>query len=324
MKSSTKGSAQSSSSVNSTTVGDAIQWGEVLLGPISSSAKLDSEVLLAHALGLNRTGLIARLRDSLTPTQYGSFSDYIGRRKRGEPVAYIIGEREFFGLMFKVTPEVLIPRPESELLVEEALKHLRCIKGQETPRVLDLGTGSGCLAISILAQQKIGGFENRSRDLFCDAVDRSAKALAIAESNAMRHSVAGSISFVESDWCAELSKLNPPYDCIVANPPYIDPGEETPIELSFEPSEALFSPDYGLSDTLRILQEGLPLLKVGGVLLCEVGAGKRALLNEFFSRSDHGIFKFSTGSFKDNFSVELLGDDSQADRFSVVRVCCRT
>jgi release factor glutamine methyltransferase len=281
------------------TVGELLQEGERLLAKCSESARLDSEVLLGFVLQVSRSGLLISLRDQCAQSRATEFQNLIKRRSAGEPVAYIVGEREFWGLSFKVTPVVLIPRPESELIVEQAVTFLA---GLKTARLLDLGTGSGSLAISIVHElQKRGTQEVR-----CEAVDRSAEALHIAHENVRRHNLEQFITCVESDWCSNQAALHPPYDCIVANPPYIDPLEKTPIELSFEPHGALFSADSGLRDTALILKQATALVKPGGLLLIEVGAGKKGMLPALVE------------PYTERFSVSFIGDDSEADRFCVI------
>jgi release factor glutamine methyltransferase len=291
-------------SSNQKTFGELLQAGEEALRSTSSSARLDSEVLLAHLLGVSRSGVIARLRDPSDGDINERFAALINRRGRGEPVAYITGEREFFGLSFLVNPAVLVPRPETELVVEEALKFL---KGRGATHILDLGTGSGCIAVALVHELKRAGCGS----LRCDAVDRSADALKVAQENASRLRVQDYIHFVRSDWCANRAELSPPYDCIVANPPYVSTDEKTPVELTFEPQGALFSGEQGLSDTRRILHEAVPLLAPGGLLLCEVGAGKRALLQPLVE------------PYEKQCAVTYLGDTSEADRFCVLALRLR-
>jgi release factor glutamine methyltransferase len=286
---------------SASTVGELLRAGEEALSDSSSSARLDSEVLLGAILKLSRSGLLCALREPCTAEVAIEFSRLVERRHTGEPVAYITGEREFWGLSFKVTPAVLIPRPESELIVEQAVAFLA---GRRTVRLLDLGTGSGALAISIVHELQKRGV----RDVLCEAVDRSVEALCVAHENVRRHGLEQLITCVESDWCSNQAALRPPYDCIVANPPYIDPLEKTPVELSFEPHGALFSADSGLRDTAVILGQATNLVKPGGLLLIEVGAGKRGMLPALVN------------PYKENFSVSFIGDDSEADRFCVIRL----
>lgn len=291
-------------SSNQKTFGELLQAGEEALRGTSSSARLDSEVLLAHLLGVSRSGVIARLRDHSDGDVDERFTALINRRRKGEPVAYITGEREFFGLSFVVNPAVLVPRPETELVVEEALKFL---KGRGAAHILDLGTGSGCIAVALVHELRRAGCDS----VQCDAVDLSADALSVARENAARLRVQDCIQFVRSDWCANREELAPPYDCIVANPPYVSTDEKTPIELTYEPQGALFSNEQGLSDTRRILHEAVPLLAPGGLLLCEVGAGKRALLQPLVE------------PYKEYCKVMFLGDGSEADRFCVLALQLR-
>jgi release factor glutamine methyltransferase len=286
---------------NEPTILEVLRAGEQALKEISASPRLDSEVLLRYVLGLSQSGLIIAFPELCPAETSERFQSLVRRRASGEPVAYILGEREFWGLSFRVTPDVLVPRPETEIIVEHAVKELR---GRQTAHILDLGTGSGCIAIACVKELQQSGCQRVSSD----AVDCSATALAVARENAARHGVADVVRFVQGFWCREVSTLRPPYDCIVANPPYIDPREQTPIELSYEPRSALFSEAGGLADTAEIMRSALPLLTPGGVLLCEVGAGKAALIE--------GVM----APYRADFDVAYLGDLSDQDRFRVVRV----
>ncbi len=279
-------------------LGDLVGEGEATLTPTSSSPRLDSELLLAHALGMSRTRLIVSLRDVAPEFVCGVFRAYLERRADGEPIAYILGQKEFWGLDFKVSPDVLVPRPETELVVEEGL---RVLKDTLAPKILDMGTGSGCIAISLVKT-----LASQGKQVLCDAIDSSEAALVVARRNATHNETSDLIRFSQSSWFSNPTAFSPPYDLIVANPPYIDPSEQTPRELSFEPYGALYSDDGGLRDTKEILETGVSLLVPGGVLLCEVGAGKRVLLEQYFDqRSD---------------VYELLGDSSPQDRFTIVKV----
>ena len=281
-------------------VGEALRDGEKALEATSTSARLDAELLLCRALSLSRTQLLSRLRDDCPNDLLHAYRALLERRRAGEPVAYIVGEREFFGRRFLVTPSVLIPRPESELLVEEAL---RAATGKSRVSFLDLGTGSGCLAVSL-------GLELARRGVAAQgvAVDISGDALAVARGNAQALGAAERLSFVESSWLSQPERLSPPFDIILANPPYVDPAEPSPPELAFEPQGALYSEDNGLRDTREILRTAPPLLAAGGVLLLEVGAGKREQLSRCPEIAALGA------------NASLLGDDSPQDRFTVVKV----
>lgn len=282
------------------TVGEALQAGEAELATGSSSARLDAELLLSRALGVSRTQLLVRLRDECPRERLEAFREMVSRRAVGEPVAYILGEREFFGRSFCVSPKVLIPRPESELIVEEAI---RASEGKSSVSFVDLGTGSGCLAVTIALELAARGVAAQGV-----AVDISAEALQVAQSNAAALGAAGQLSFVEGSWFSRREAFCPPYDMIVANPPYVDPSAELQRELAFEPRGALFSSECGLHDTRVILREAPEFLAPGGVLLIEVGAGKREQLR----RCPEVL---SLGG-----RVTLLGDSSPQDRFTILKI----
>ena len=217
----------------------------------------DAQALAAHVLNLDRAALIARGRDALDAVQRGALDLIIERRAAGEPVAYIVGRREFFGLELAVAPGVLIPRPETELLVELALARLHDL---ETPRVLDAGTGSGAIALAIKAHCP------RAQ---VTALDRSDVALRIAHDNAQRLGL--EIAFIASNWLEAVTWHE--FDCIVSNPPYIRAGDEhlTLGDLRFEPEAALIGGADGLDD-LRLLCGSAPArIAAGGWLLCEHG-----------------------------------------------------
>jgi len=288
---------------NNPTIGDLIHRGSLALAGVSSSARLDSEVLLGHLLGYSRTQLLMSATSPCKPETAAHFSALIERRQRGEPVAYITGEREFWGLSFAVSPAVLVPRPESELLVEEALAF---VGNARSLRCVDLGVGSGCLSIALVVQ-----LIKQRCDARCVGVDISRGALAVAEANAKRHEVHNRITYLHGNWFDGLQDTTSPYDLIIANPPYVDPSEQVPIELSFEPQGALFADERGLRDVRTILEQSSSRLRSGGLLLIEVGAGKRTALREMLPM------------FEDRYEISLLGDDSEHDRFTVVRLVRR-
>ena len=227
------------------------------------SARLDAELLLAHALGLSRSTLLARLREPVAATAAVAFTGLIARRARREPLAYLTGVQEFWSLPFAVTPDVLIPRPETELLAELAIAAGETAHGgTATRRVLDLGTGSGCLAVAIARELPAAQVT---------AVDTSAAALAVARRNAMAHGVAGRITFVAGDLYAPLAPAAR-FDCIVSNPPYLAPADAASPELAYEPHEALYTGADGLAVIRRLLADAPARLVPGGRLLVEIGA----------------------------------------------------
>lgn len=217
----------------------------------------DAQVLAGHALGCERAGLIARGRDPLADTDLARMDVLLERRAAGEPVAYLVGRREFFGLDLAVAPGVLIPRPETEGLVELALARMA---GLAQPRILDAGTGSGAIALAI---------KSACLHATVSALDRSAEALDIARANGRRTGL--EVEWIASNWLEAVSGRR--FDCIVSNPPYI--RESDPHlrqgDLRFEPPAALSSGEDGL-DALRTLCRQAPLLlEPGGWLLCEHG-----------------------------------------------------
>lgn len=242
----------------------------------------EARALLRHVLECDESFLIARAERTLTPGQREAYVRLAARRAAGEPLAYLTGEREFYGLSFNVTPAVLIPRPETELLVELALERL---PGEARARVLDLGTGSGCVAIAIAREQL------RAEIV---AVDASAQAVALARDNARRHGVRG-ITVLHGDWFGAVPGQR--FDVIVANPPYVAAGDPHLGEgdLRFEPRGALVAGPTGFECIEAIIASAPRHLVRGGWLLFEHGMGQaprcRALLahaglGAVFTRAD--------------------------------------
>ena len=256
----------------------------------SESARLDAEVLLAAVVGSDRTGLLAHPERAVPVDAAGRFEKAIVRREAGEPVAYIRGLKEFFGLAFAVDRRVLIPRPETERLVEaglaEVIERLPGIDGagaRGPVRIVDVGTGSGAVAISLAVELRKRRVEP-GRDVETVATDTSADALDLARENAVGHAVADAIEFLEADLLppASASAGAEPgepgredrFDVILANLPYVMSGAIAglPIGASFEPRAALDGGADGL-DIVRRLLERLPgALAEGGVALLEIGA----------------------------------------------------
>ena len=227
---------------------------------------LDARILLCHALGLSRVGLITESHRILTGAEADALTTLVARRAAGEPIAYIVGKREFFGLDFCVTDAVLIPRPDTELLVELALERLL-----PAASVLDMGTGSGAIAVAIAHSRP---------DACVSALDASAPALAVARANAAANGA--TVRFLHSDWFAALGAER--FDLIVSNPPYIADGDRHLSEgdLRFEPAAALTDYADGLSALRAIVAGAASHLAPGAWLLLEHGydqaAQVRALL----------------------------------------------
>ncbi|MBS1154334.1 MAG: protein-(glutamine-N5) methyltransferase, release factor-specific [Proteobacteria bacterium] len=232
----------------------------------SGLERSDALALFAHASGKNHAWLIAHDRDEADPQLAAAFSELAARRHAGEPVAYLTGRREFFGRDFRVSPAVLIPRPETELLVELALA-----RAPRQAQVLDLGCGSGCIPVTLKLERP---------DLALTAVDISAEALAVATDNARQ--LGAEVRFVESDWLAALA--GEMFDLIVSNPPYIEQHDPhlQQGDLRFEPRGALTDHCDGLSHLRTIVAGARAHLISGGWLLFEhgwdQGAASRELL----------------------------------------------
>jgi release factor glutamine methyltransferase len=234
------------------------------LGPVSATPRLDAELLLAHALGVSREALLLGLRDLAVPL---GFDPLVARRLAHEPVAYIIGYRDFWTITLAVSPAVLIPRPDSETLIEAAVRHF----GKSGPRaVLDLGTGSGALLLAALAEWP---------DATGLGVDMSQPAIAVARANARRLGQSGRAKFRFEGWTAAARGT---YDLVLCNPPYIGFGEPLPPDVAlYEPTSALFAGDDGLDDYRAIA----PLLRLppGGIACFEIGASQAAAVSALFA-----------------------------------------
>ena len=221
-------------------------------------AKLEAQLLLQHVLNVNRAWLIAHENDALQANQHAAFEALLNRRLNGEPIAYILGGRAFYGLDLLVTPDTLIPRPDTETLVEAALAQIPIAAH---PSILDLGTGSGAIALAIA--------KNRPQASVI-AVDASKAALAVAKKNAQNLSI-DNVEFVLSNWFQHLN--NQPFDVIVSNPPYIEENDAhlSQGDLRFEPISALSSGEDGLNDIRQIIENSLVHLQPQGWLMLEHG-----------------------------------------------------
>jgi release factor glutamine methyltransferase len=269
----------------SMTIGDAIAWGSSLLDESdvipASRSRSDSILLLRHVLGIPHAEIYAYRERPLTALQTEAFNAHIQQRLRGVPVQYITGEQEFFRLPFHVTPDVLIPRPETEHLVEAAIARLRGVK---SARIADVGTGSGAIAVALahsLATAKVV------------ALDISRAALVIAAENAKLNGVSGRIRFVESDLLGMAADEN--FDAIVSNPPYIADSERKslPIEVrEYEPAQALFAGRTGLEFFQRLIPTAIPLMASGGWLMMEIGHGQRDSVRALLHDGDWDALEF--------------------------------
>jgi release factor glutamine methyltransferase len=235
-------------------VGPAAEW---LGGKGVSSPRLDADRLLAHVLGLQRLDLYLDLERPLIPAEVDRFRELVLRRGRREPLAYVLGSWSFRGLELAVDARVLVPRPETEWLVEQALRR---IAGRETPRVLDVGTGSGAIAISIAVARP---------DATITATDVSADALALARKNASAHDV--EIDFRQGDLLAPVAGSS--FDLVLANLPYVGEGDDVDPEVSgFEPALAVYASNAGRALIDRLIGEVGAVLAPAGVVALELGS----------------------------------------------------
>jgi release factor glutamine methyltransferase len=251
----------------------------------SGVESLDAQVMLAHLLGHGRTWILAHPEAQLDPAQADCFAQMVAHRQASTPVAYLIGEREFYGLPFFVSPDVLIPRPETEHLVEAALDW---VNTRKSVTIADVGTGSGAIAVSLAVHLP---------DARVVATDWSHEALAVASRNTERHGVRERVMLVQADLMAPLL---PPLDLIVSNPPYIPTAELAGLEVSrHEPHAALDGGPDGLAVVRRLLADMPHLLARPGLLLVEIGAGQgpaaSTLAREAFTDGDVTVLRDYAG-----------------------------
>jgi release factor glutamine methyltransferase len=238
------------------------------------SPRLNTETLLMFTLGVDRAYLYAHPERELTSEEISRYHATLRERERGVPAQYITGHQEFWGLDFIVTPAVLVPRPETEHVIETVLPLARDIRA---PRIVDVGTGSGCIAVALASELP---------DAVIDATDLSATALEIARANAARHGFEKRIIFREADLIGDLQPQ--PYNFIVSNPPYVRDAEEDQVQLEvrkFEPRSAVFAGPTGLEVIQRLIPHAWLALEPGGWLVFEISGtiaeGVRRLLTDW-------------------------------------------
>ena len=246
------------------TIGRLLTWTtDFLRTKGAESPRLDAEVLLAHARGCQRIELYTAYEEAADDALRDTFRQLVGLRAEGKPVAYLVGYREFFSLNFLVSPDVLIPRPETEMLVVRALDLAKSMTHREVLSVADVGTGSGALAVCLAKHIEA---------CRVTAIDRSPEALSVAQNNARQHEVEGKISFLESNLFERCSN-DEEYDLIVSNPPYIKTSELSNLATDvreFEPRLALDGGEHGVDVISRLIPQAAQRLQPGGWLLIEV------------------------------------------------------
>jgi len=271
-------------------IADTLKQGKQRLAG-SESANLDTEVLLCSILNCERGKLYSHPEQTLSEKELNSFNELISLREQGHPVAHLCKQKEFWSLSFHITPDTLIPRPETELLVETALKQLPI---DSEKHILDLGTGSGAIAIAIASERP---------STKITATDKSENALKIARRNAETHNIKN-IEFKNSDWFEKENNLS--YDLIVSNPPYIcnDDPHLKQGDVQFEPHSALTSGNDGLHDLRIIISESKKYLNKDAWLLVEHGYNQAEQVRELFIKNDF-------------ISVTTIKDYSNHDRVSI-------
>ncbi len=260
------------------TIADAIREGAAIFHDAGlAEARREAGGLLQHVIGRDRTFVLAHPEEQLTEGQLQIFQELLKRRAAGEPLQYLTAEQSFFGLDFEVAAGVLIPRPETELLVELALE---AIQGTQASRICDVGTGSGCIAITLLHERT---------DAHAVAIDISAAAIEIAKRNAVRHQVESRLTFVHANCFSSLSPAEFSFDLIVSNPPYLAevdfPGLPREVK-DHEPREALAGGPDGLDVVRRLLSESAAFLKPGGNLLIEIGFNQASAVQSLLEQQE--------------------------------------
>lgn len=263
--------------MNKLTIANCLQHS-AQLAAVSDSARLDVEIILAHILQKTRTYLFTWPEKSLTEAEQHLFSDLFSRRLAGEPVAHIIGVREFWSLPILVNNSTLIPRPDTELLVEVALDLFAQDENHSARRLLDLGTGTGAIALALAHEKK---------SWQCVAVDKALAAVELAEKNRKQLNLAN-VQIQQSDWFAALAEEKQ-FDIILSNPPYIDPLDPHLIvgDVRFEPLSALVANNNGLADLQFIITHAKNYLLQDGWLLVEHGYEQAHAVRDFFSVNNY-------------------------------------
>jgi len=262
-------------------------------------ARLSAEMLLAHVLTCPRINLYTRFEYAPNPDELAAYRELVARARKHEPVAYLVGHKEFYSLRLKVTPAVLIPRPETELLVSEAISHLKQLGG--CGRVWDACTGSGCVAIAVA---------NQVKDAEVLATDASPRAIEVAAENVAAHGLGERIT------CRQADLLSVPADCgawsradvLTANPPYVASGDDVAEDVRHEPREALYAGDDGLAVIRPLVAAAPGVIAPGGLLAMEFGCGQADAVRDLI---------VSTGAFEE---PRILRDHQNIERAAAAQM----
>lgn len=231
----------------------------------SDSPRLDAELLLCHCTDLSRTQLLIKSQTPLTESQLTHLSTLIKRRQQGEPIAYLLGSQPFWTLDLIVTKDTLIPRPETECLIEWVLNHF---DSKTALKIADLGTGTGAIALALASERA---------NWVIHATDRSSAALTVAQKNITKHDIQN-VSLFEGNWCQALPENQ--YDIILSNPPYIEKSDPHLLKLQHEPQSALVAGEDGLDDIRIIAKEAFKKLKPNGLIILEHGYNQGKIVKD--------------------------------------------
>jgi release factor glutamine methyltransferase len=254
-------------------------WGRLKAGLHPDRARLDAETLLLHVLGKSKAWLLAHADDELPESQAAKYFELLELRYNSEPIQYILGETEFYGLPFRVTSDVLIPRPETEHLVEKAIELAARF---DAPRIVDVGTGSGAIAVALAHKLPVAQLT---------AIDISSSALAIARENARRNEV--TIRFLEGDLLAPIAGEQ--FEIVVSNPPYVPVSDRATLSVEvreYEPALALFAGEDGLDLYRRLIPAAFQALIPGGYLALEIGFGQSLAITQLLESSSFEQIEF--------------------------------
>jgi release factor glutamine methyltransferase len=254
---------------------------QLAAGPHPERARRDAETLLLHHIGRNRAWLLAHGDEGLGGCSAIGYAALLDRRQHGEPIQYITGEAEFYGLPFRVTPAVLIPRPETEHLVEKVVALCR---GIDSPRIIDIGAGSGAIAVALACQLPQASVTT---------IDISSEALEIAQENAARNGVAHRVRFLQGDLLAPVREER--FDIVASNPPYVSTNDQSTLDVEvrdYEPHTALFAGTDGLAIYRRLIPQAAEVLNPGGHIALEIGYNQRDAIRELLTSSGYTAIEF--------------------------------